>query len=481
MNTSGMGYKILDERYALLECLAVSGVGEIYRGRDLDLAQTESAPSRILIHLLPSGYQLANISSQITQAKALTKTLNKAWILPILTHGQMGDRQYVVLQSPEGLGAHSVMSLPSQQLPSSAKLAQQFASLVKAKQLPEILDSALLIALPNQSLFLLASALIPSIYALRARHTGLTLYKSATLKRTVALTGIMAITLSTFAFEYRAKPEEHSTQAAEKPLSTLVSPQVLFDQAAQAALQDKPLQNQSLNLPLALQEPVPAIEPPLVKLKAQPELEQPSTKVVVGIEPTSETLALVEPPKKAEDSTAANRNKQVNKTEENAKITAKVKTATTLPQHAEIVVTANPAAAYPASEGAIYHTANVEMAPVARAKQAPNTAVQKTLSLDELIERANRALADQNFSSKNGVIFYTRQIKIRNHLHPQIERLGRFSVMYQHELARNRLRADEPQQAHKLLTNSKNLIQEFNLKSLNSAQQVLEHKSNQFN
>lgn len=479
MNTSGMGYKILDERYALLECLAVSGVGEIYRGRDLDLAQTESAPSRILIHLLPSGYQLANISSQITQAKALTKTLNKAWILPILTHGQMGDRQYVVLQSPEGLGAHSLMSLPSQQLPSSAKLAQQFASLVKAKQLPEILDSALLIALPNQSLFLLASALIPSIYALRARHTGLTLYKSATLKRTVALTGIMAITLSTFAFEYRAKPEEHSTQAAEKPLSTLVSPQVLFDQAAQAALQDKPLQNQSLNLPLALQEPLPAIEPPLFKLKTQPELELPSATVAVNPEPTSETLALVEIPKKIEDS-AANSNKQINKVEGNAKTTSKVK-ATTLPQHAEMVVIASPATAYPASEGAIYHTANVEMAPVARAKQVPNTAAQKTLSLDELIERANRALADQNFSSKNGVIFYTRQIKIRNHLHPQIERLGRFSVMYQHELARNRLRADEPQQAHKLLTNSKNLIQEFNLKSLNSAQQVLEHKSNQSN
>ena len=480
MNTSGMGYKRLDERYALLECLAVSGVGEIYRGRDLDLAQTESAPSRILIHLLPSGYQLANISSQITQAKGLTQTLNKAWILPILTHGQMGDRQYLVLQSSEGLGAHSVMSLPSQQLPSSAKLAQQFASLVKAKQLPEILDSALLIALPNQSLFLLASALIPSIHALRARHTGLTLYKSAALKRTVALTGIMAITLSTFAFEYRAKPEEHSTQAAEKPISTLVSPQILFDQAAQAALHDKPLQNQSLNLPLALQEPLPAIEPPLVKLKAEPELEPPSATVAVNPEPTSETLALVEPPKKADDSTAKH-NKQVNKTEENAKITAKVKTATTLPQHAEIVVTASPAADYPASEGAIYHTANVEMAPVARAKQVPNTTAQKTLSLDELIDRANRALADQNFSSKNGVIFYTRQIKIRNHLHPQIERLGRFSVMYQHELARNRLRADEPQQAHKLLTNSKNLIQEFNLKSLNSAQQVLEHKSNQSN
>ncbi|MFZ1387313.1 MAG: hypothetical protein WBP46_12075 [Thiolinea sp.] len=479
MNTSGMGYKILDERYALLECLAVSGVGEIYRGRDLDLAQTESAPSRILIHLLPSGYQLANISSQITQAKALTQALNKAWILPILTHGQMGDRQYVVLQSPEGLGAHSVMSLPSQQLPSSAKLAQQFASLVKAKQLPEILDSALLIALPNQSLFLLASALIPNIYTLRARHTGLTLYKSAALKRTVALAGIMAITLSTFAFEYRAKPEDRSTQAAEKPLSTLVSPQVLFDQAAQTALQDKPIQNQSLNLPLALQEPLPAIEPPLFKLKTQPELEPPSATVAVNPEPTSETLALVEIPKKTEDS-AANSNKQSNnKAEENTKTTPKIKT--TLLKQAEMVVTASPAAAYPASEGAIYHTANVEMAPVARAKQVPNTAAQKTLSLDELIERANRALADQNFSSKNGVIFYTRQIKIRNHLHPQIERLGRFSVMYQHELARNRLRADEPQQAHKLLTNSKNLIQEFNLKSLNSAQQVLEHKSNQSN
>ena len=52
MNTSGMGYKILDERYALLECLAVSGIGEIYRGRDLELAQTEAKPSRILIHLI---------------------------------------------------------------------------------------------------------------------------------------------------------------------------------------------------------------------------------------------------------------------------------------------------------------------------------------------------------------------------------------------------------------------------------------------
>lgn len=86
----------------------------------------------------------------------------------------------------------------------------------------------------------------------------------------------------------------------------------------------------------------------------------------------------------------------------------------------------------------------------------------------------------ENFSEKNGVVFYLRQIKLRDPLHPQIERLGRFVVMYQHEIARNKLKADATVHAQALLTLSKSLIQEFNLKSLNSAQQVLEHKSNQY-
>ena len=165
-----MGHKILDERYALLECLAVSAMGEIYRGRDLELAQTEDSPSRILIHLLPRGYQLTNRAAKFAKAQALTQSVNKSWTLPLLAQGQTDNRSYFVLQSPEGLGAQSVMSLPSQQLPSTSKLAQQFAGLVKAKQLPEVLDSALLLILPNNNPYLLATAFIPELHTLRARQ-----------------------------------------------------------------------------------------------------------------------------------------------------------------------------------------------------------------------------------------------------------------------------------------------------------------------
>ena len=483
MTTSGMGYKILDERYALLECLAVSGVGEIYRGRDLELTQTEHAPSRILIHLLPSHYPSSQIEAYVMQAQQTIKQLNKPWILPILAQGKDGDRHYFILHSPESLGAHSVMSLPSAQLPSASKLAQQFSGLIKAKQLPETIDSALLIALPNQSLYVLGTAFIAPIHALRAPHMGLTLYKRPMVKGALALSSIMAITLSTFAVEYRAAPERAHHEQAHSVDAPITSPQELLAQTEHLTVHASPKIANLVSLPLALQEPVPALEPTLVVLPKNTDSlsanktalnPAPSTQLKL-METASPTDKNVEKPKLTANNLVENSKEMLKPkatTEEKVAKNTAVLNPTGQQQRVDVRPTANEAT---------YYTASFEMPSPALPKKKSATQAPQTLSLDELVTQANKALDAQNFSSKNGVIFYTRQIKIINHLHPQVERLGRFTVMYQHDLARNMLKADEPERAHTLLNTSKNLIQEFNLKSLNSAQEVLEHKFNQYN
>lgn len=480
MNTSGMGYRILDERYALLECLAVSGIGEIYRGRDLELAQTENTPSRILIHLLPSQYKLTTLVASTQQAQALTAALNKAWLLPILAQGETGDRQYFVLQSPDGLGAHSLMSLPSQQLPNLNKLMQQFGNLVKHQQLPETLDSAFLISLPNQKLYLLATALIEPLQGLRAHHTGLNIYKRPTLKRAFALSSIMVIAVSTFAVEYRNHSSSYvpikSTSAA------LSTPQLLLNDT-EATTHDRPTQTELLTLPLALQEPLPKIEPILVKLNAADSTTKQPTKLTERnnnpkattplelVEMTDTNSAKITVTPKSPDKKPEEKPKALTKTKETATAKSSI-IASQAPVNPPPVAQAN-------NSEAVYYTANVTTTPaVAQPKKTLTPSPE--LSINDLIERANHALDLQNFSTKNGVLFYARQIKIRDHLHPQVERLGRFVVMNQHEVVRNMLKANELTPAHQLLVNSKNLIQEFNLKSLNSAQQVLEHKSNQY-
>lgn len=523
MNTSGMGYKILDERYALLECLAVSGIGEIYRGRDLELAHTEARPSRILIHLLPQHYQLSQLEVNLAQAQTITQSLNQPWVLPILAQGQTEGRQYFVLSSPDRLGAHSVMSLPSQQLPDINQLTQQLGRLVKAKQLPNIIDSALLISLPNQSLYLLATAFLQPIHALRAYHTGLTIYKRPTVKRSLALSSIMAITLSTFAVEYQNKPDTVSLQTVlAKPIH-FSSPQTVFTtltgltQAEQASLHDRPAATHHLNstLPLALQEPLAKLEPALVALSStsiQASTRQPvqHTKLAATTSPPLNLaqaginltpIAKKIPEKSSEKTTEKTAEQKkplakpnLEKNKEQPSLAAN-QTKPTKPI-AKTAGVAQPETSITkvtteASNEAVYYTANIEPSDTinasahltrqpARPKPVTTAAKAPSLSLNDLIERANKTLDLENFSEKNGVVFYLRQIKLREPLHPQIERLGRFVVMYQHEIARNKLKADATTHAQALLTLSKSLIQEFNLKSLNSAQQVLEHKSNQY-
>lgn len=60
MNISGQigaaNYRILDARYALMNCLAVSAAGELYQGRDLERVNDSSQESRVLIHILPTHW-----------------------------------------------------------------------------------------------------------------------------------------------------------------------------------------------------------------------------------------------------------------------------------------------------------------------------------------------------------------------------------------------------------------------------------------
>ena len=91
---------ILNNRYALLECLAVSGVGKIYRGRDLQQVKEQGQESRILIHVLPAMTPALPLDAMFQQMAEARQRIAAPWILAPVTYGQDEGTAYFILESP---------------------------------------------------------------------------------------------------------------------------------------------------------------------------------------------------------------------------------------------------------------------------------------------------------------------------------------------------------------------------------------------
>lgn len=160
---------ILDNRYALLECLAVSGVGKIYRGRDLQQVKEQGQESRILIHVLPAMTPALPLDAMFQQMAEARQRIAAPWILAPATYGQDEGTAYFILESPPKWGLNSLISQADANNPVWQTTLRQLQPLVKQKYLETYTDPALLLSISSQEVYLLATALSPLIQMLQSR------------------------------------------------------------------------------------------------------------------------------------------------------------------------------------------------------------------------------------------------------------------------------------------------------------------------
>ena len=527
MNTS-MGYQILEGRYALLDCLAVSSIGEIYRARDLERAQTHGSHSLVMVHILPEAVsEVLPIAAVFQQVSALNQHLKKPWILAPLRFGVAGRDRYLVLDHP--LNSGTLQRLNAAGLSHDVvqrRASSQLGYLVSRDHLKPRTDSAFLLVGKDPAIYVLATAFLPALQALQSPRTSLTIaQRKPWLKIGMGVTAMMialgTVTAAVLHEQFSLKQALPVLSSMKLEPSTGPTVELLAMADTKPVLLDSVVDNQIMQLgtdpkpdPILNTTLVPStkVEPtvyPISKKSApeanrvtmtssksgksvkevsnkaqksvetkvepkrelakhaarttEPKLEQSAIVSTKGMEPESSAKTLAQPEPVALVNLAVNVDQQPAKvvvSESHAKAVAQPESLAMIPQNTVQVMRSVPTAA---------------IAPMKAAKIE-----QPPLSLDELIERADEALAKRQFSAaQRGVLYYVRAIRDIAPLHPAVDRLSREVVLYQHEQIRSMILDDDFNQAQHLLTSSANLIREFNLKELNAAQQILEHKASE--
>ncbi|WGZ94156.1 MAG: hypothetical protein QJT81_20620 [Candidatus Thiothrix putei] len=160
---------VLNNRYALLGCIAVSGVGKIYRGRDLERVKHQGLESRILIHVLPGNASHWVLDELFQHITATCQRLALPWILAPLAYGQDNGQAYVVLESPDTWEVQSLLNQTDQQLSCQRSTAKHINPLIKERYLDAQIDPALLLCVLGEEVNLLATALSPLVQRLEKR------------------------------------------------------------------------------------------------------------------------------------------------------------------------------------------------------------------------------------------------------------------------------------------------------------------------
>jgi hypothetical protein len=159
------GYRIVDGRYALLERLAQSSTGIVYRARDLTQAQEQGMDSRILVHELPttstSHTPIKQLYQQLEQQYG--KIRDTDWILAPRHYVEEAGTSFIILECP---AKHAVSTLQDH-LPGYAQTQKKLWRLHKSGHLGKHIDPTLLVCTSQPQIYLLASALPPEIQALQ--------------------------------------------------------------------------------------------------------------------------------------------------------------------------------------------------------------------------------------------------------------------------------------------------------------------------
>lgn len=423
------GYRTLEGRYALLECLAISTIGKIYQGRDLEQVRTHGMDSRILIHLLPANLNKLPIETVFQQISRTYKQAGYDWIMPPRAFGQDENNSYVIMDCPSGQNLISyVRQAYADHSTLSRQIGCQLQPLSQKGLLTKQVDPALLVTSAENKLYLLATALSPDIQALQSLSQPSSI-KCKTINMLVAGLSLGALsTLSVLAANYVFQPE--TVAYNYKPAKQTAQPLQLASLAPQMELNSQALANSdrqvsAINDSLALENNT---ETPL-----KPET-QPTSHSTTAATQTAEAKPVK--PKEKTKSPDSSKQQQT-------------------PVKAAITRQAPP-------------------------QQKATKAIQKPepLDFDKLVELAEAAMRTGHYGdNRTGALYYTRQVRSLSHLHPQVKRLSQAIVSHHHQQTRAALKQHDLERAGQLLSLSKAIIKEFNLVTFNPAQTLLEHKA----
>ncbi len=490
MKTYGVGQRVLGDRYALLECLAISGVGDVYRGRDLELASEQGADSRVLLHLLPAAIETSielseTLAALFAQMQTACHKAKKPWILMPRAFGVDEGSAYIVLDCPPEWGLHSLLSLSGGNSIPQEMLKTKLSAMAYHKQLAQQIDGALLLRdMSGENLYLLGTALSRELQNLQNPCTSLTIPTRKQSRFWGAGAATTVITLSTLASTPLNSPSvlipdvpAMESSPATKPAEKATTPKQLPTLTRPAFTQqsrDLPVQVSALPVQVSVPtEPVSApTEPePPAKVAQQTVSKSPAKKSTKKSEKPTKSAKPAKPTKSAQPDRRATQQPEVIPPD-NLQIAALIPA---VQEQNHQVVTVNP----------LEPVSIPSLAPV----QLPdNTAVQQAqaqqpaplpvLNSKQIIQQANIALQAHNLGNNSpGALYYARELKKRKHLHPQVKRISRAIILRHHQKSRQLMKAGQILPAKNVLETTRQIIVEFNLVSLNPAQRLLEEQA----
>lgn len=432
---------VLNNRYALLGCIAVSGAGKIYRGRDLEQVKHQGLESRILIHVLPPQASQWALDELFQHISTTTQHLALPWILAPLAYGHDNGQAYVVLESPDTWELQSFLTQAGQHSPCHQNASKNLKPLIKKRYLDEHLDPALLLCVSGASVHVLATALSPQVQQLEKRgthrviprkHIGHALMTGSLL----ALFGIFTAVAGNAVLETVAAPYPVLTTNNHQPSEPLQLAALTTPAATTSVLPMNRGQQTYYDAPLTEIASSPATQPKPLTVTKEKEKEK-EKKIAVS---------------------TANKPKPLAVTKAEEKKTAVV--ASTAPQKSSAITEVKPIVAPP---------------PVLATVVPQETTVSDDNSLESLIAQAYAAMNAGNLGP-DGALYFTRKLRSKAPQHPQVARLGQeitAAYLRQVRVALIHNLAD----AERILPLSRQLIQEFGLNNLERAQRTLEDKT----
>lgn len=408
---------ILNNRYALLNCIAVSGAGKIYRGRDLEQVKHQGLESRILIHVLPNEASTWALDALFQHITITSQRLALPWIITPLAYGHDNGQAYVVLESPDTWEVQSLLAQAGEPSPCQRNASKNLKPLIKKRYLNEHIDPALLLCVEGTDVHVLATALSPQVQQLEKRGT------------------------------HRVMPSKHISHALMTgSLLTLFS---IFTAVAGNAV----LESVTAPYPVLATEHHQPSE--LLQLEA---LTPPAIASVLPMNRGQQTYHDAPLIEIASSTATKPKPKPLAVTDAKGKKTAVV--ASTASKKSPALTEVKPRVTPP---------------PVLATVVPQETTVSDDNSLESLIAQAYAAMNAGNLG-QDGALYFTRKLRSKAPQHPQVARLGQeitAAYLRQVRVALIHNLAD----AERILPLSRQLIQEFGLNHLERAQRTLEDKT----
>lgn len=285
---------VLNNRYALLGCVAVSAAGKVYRGRDLEQVKQQGLESRVLIHVLPKTTAAWPLAAMFQQMHDATQRLRAPWILDAVAYGEDDELAYFVLESPASWELHSLLSQPEIPQHCLRTTRQQIAPLVKQGYLDAQIDPALLLCADKKTVCLLATAFAPHIQALEKRITHHALTPRKHLGQAL-MTGTLLTLFAVFTavagnavMELEKTPVPMVIPVAQNAASTATLRLASLPSTAVTTLPVTHLDQPIMVAPAAVEAPrvvKPVIKPAVVAEKKSQPISPPVEKVQPLVQP----------------------------------------------------------------------------------------------------------------------------------------------------------------------------------------------------